>query len=302
MFVRLVLTISSAALLAACSVQRYALRSVGDVLASEASVYESDDDPELIEGALPFGLKLIETLLEEQPEHRGLLLSAASGYVLYSYAFVSLPAERASDVDIGRARELRQRARGLSLRAHAYASRALELDYPGVAQRLSIEPQDAMSAVGRSPARDVPALYWSAAALALAISQSRNEPALLARLPEVEAMLQRAIDLDESWNAGALHELAINLSAASMNPPPQPTELENHYRRGVELSGGHRASLHVTYAETVTVPRQERDRFVELMQLALAVDVDAVPKERLLNVIAKRRAEWLLGRIDDLFL
>jgi predicted anti-sigma-YlaC factor YlaD len=149
--------------------------------------------------------------------------------------------------------------------------------------------------------RDVPALYWTAASLGLAISSSRNEPALLARVPEVEALLQRAFVLDEAWSAGALHEFAINLAGASA-AATDPAVLEDHYERALELAEGHNAGLHVTFAEVVAVPEQDRDRFVELLERALAVDVDAHPEQRLLNVLAQQRARWLFDNIDEFFL
>ncbi|NNC63834.1 MAG: hypothetical protein HKN84_03530, partial [Gammaproteobacteria bacterium] len=80
------------ALLAGCSIKRYAINAVGDMLASGGSVFTADDDPILIGEALPFSLKFIESLLAEEPEHRGLLLAAGRGFVLYSYAYVHLPA------------------------------------------------------------------------------------------------------------------------------------------------------------------------------------------------------------------
>lgn len=290
-----------AASLAACSLQQLAVRSVGDALASSGSVFESDGDPELIGEALPFSLKLIDSLLAEQPDHRGLLLAGARGYLLYSYAYVAGPAETLRLTDFERARALRARARDLYLRANGYASRALALDYPGILEELGVDPEAAVAAVGGRPERDIELLYYTAASLGLAISSSRNEPALLARLPEVEAMLGRALELDESWNEGALHEFAINLEGAGLGSPDFAA-IASHYARALDLSGGMRAGLFVTYAEAATIPTQDRDRFVELLERALAVDPDARPDERLLNVIAQQRARWLLENIDEFFL
>lgn len=288
------------AALSGCSVQRMAVRSIGDFLASGPSVYETENDPALVAEALPFGLKLIDSLLAAEPEHRGLLLAGARGYLLYGYAFVGVPAEQARFDDVERARSLRQRSRSLYLRAHDYARRALALDYPGIDAALLADPEQALLEVD-TPVRDVPALYWTAASLGLAISSSRNEPALLARVPEVEALLQRAFVLDEAWSAGALHEFAINLAGASA-AATDPAVLEDHYERALELAEGHNAGLHVTFAEVVAVPEQDRDRFVELLERALAVDVDAHPEQRLLNVLAQQRARWLFDNIDEFFL
>jgi predicted anti-sigma-YlaC factor YlaD len=39
-----------------------------------------------------------------------------------------------------------------------------------------------------------------------------------------------------------------------------------------------------------------------MLERALRIDPDQHPAARLANLIAQRRARWLLGRIDDLFL
>jgi predicted anti-sigma-YlaC factor YlaD len=286
--------------LGACSIQRLAVNSIGDALASSGSVFQSDNDPVLISEALPFSLKLIESVLAEQPEHRGLLLAATQGYLLYTYAFVDIPAEEASLEDIERTRMLRARARNLYLRAHAYASRALALDYPVVAERLAADPAAAVAAID-SGSQDVTTLYWTAAALGLAISTSRNEPGLLARLPEVEALLDRALAIDESWEDGALHEFAMSLQRARTGPVDEEA-IERHYDRVIELAKGTRAGPHVTYAEVIAIPRQDREQFTALLEQALAVDIDKDPNQRLLNVIAQQRARWLLENIDEFIL
>lgn len=58
-----------------CAVKKIAVNKLGDAIASGGQVYASDDDPELIPEAVPCSLKLIESLLAETPQHRGLLLA-----------------------------------------------------------------------------------------------------------------------------------------------------------------------------------------------------------------------------------
>jgi predicted anti-sigma-YlaC factor YlaD len=287
--------------LAACSIQRLAINSIGDALASSGPVFQSDNDPVLISEALPFSLKLIESVLAEQPDHRELLLAATRGYLLYTYAFVDIPADEARLEDIERTRLLRARARNLYLRAHSYASRALALDYPIVAEQLTTDPAAAVATIESGAGSDVTTLYWTAAALGLAISMSRNEPALLARLPEVEALLDRALALDESWEDGALHEFAMSLQRARTGPVDEAA-IERHYRRAVELAKGTRAGPHVTFAEVIAVPRQDREQFTALLEQALELDVEKDPNQRLLNVIAQQHARWLLENIDEFIL
>src|SRR5437870_4347478 len=43
-----------------CSLRRFAANSVANSLANGPDVFSSDDDPELVRGAVPFGLKTME--------------------------------------------------------------------------------------------------------------------------------------------------------------------------------------------------------------------------------------------------
>ncbi len=271
-------------------------------MASEASTFESDGDVELIGDALPFSLKLVETLIAESPEHPGLLVAASRGFTLYAYAYVDAEAERAAYDDLERAQVLRKRARKLYLRAHGYAMRALELSDPGFGEALFLDPAHTGERIGaRYGARDVPLLYWAAASLGLAISSSRADTSMLARLPEVDALLQSSLALDEAWNQGALHEFAVTWEASKPGTV-DPDRLAAHYHRALELSAGRRASVFVAFAEASAVPAQNRERFGRLIDRALAVDLDAEPSYRLLNSLAQRRARWLRARTDVLFL
>jgi predicted anti-sigma-YlaC factor YlaD len=285
-----------------CSLRTYAINKVGDALASGHSVYESDDDLILVGDALPFGLKLTESLLARSPNHRGLLLTASRGFVLYAYAYVDYPASVADDDDLDRARQLRSRARRLYLRALQYGIRGLERSYPRIGAALLEDPRVAVRRIkAKSRGEDVAFLYWTAASLGLAISVSPGDAALLARLPEAESMLDRALEIDEAWDEGALHELKVVLAGARPGRP-DTTLIRTHYERAVELSRGKSASIHLAYAEAVSVPLQNAAQFQELIQRALDVNPDAEPATRLVNLLAHRRARWLAARADQLIL
>jgi hypothetical protein len=58
----------------------------------------------------------------------------------------------------------------------------------------------------------------------------------------------------------------------------------------------------VALAEAVCVQNQDLNEFESLLHRALAVNIDARPEWRLANLVIQRRAKWLLGRTDELFL
>lgn len=124
---------------------------------------------------------------------------------------------------------------------------------------------------------------------------------MLARLSEVDALIDKAMELDPEWSDGALYEFEIIWSAARRGSIDYD-RLRDYFERAELLTGGRRASLYLAYAEAVTIPKQQRAEFKALMDQALAVDPDVDPDNRLLNLIAQRRAQWLLDHIDELFL
>ena len=285
-----------------CSVRRYAINMVGDALASGNSVYENDEDIDLVGEALPFGLKLMESLLAELPDHPGLLLTSCQGFVLYSYAYVHYEAEIAEEEDLDRARVLRNRARKLYMRALAYGLHGLGRSYPGFENQMLLDPQRAVELLDRKKKdRDLPFLYWSAAALGLAISASLDDASMLARLPEVEAMMNRGLELDESWADGSFHQFKVQLAGAKVGEPDWDL-IKKHYERALELSKGRFAGLYLAYAEAVSVPKQNMSEFRSLVDQSLALDPDQYPENRLVNLVAQRRAHWLLDHIDELIL
>jgi hypothetical protein len=112
--------------LAGCSLKKFAVDRLGNALAESSSVYATDDDPDLVGAALPFGLKTMEALLAQSPHNKGLLLAAASGFTQYAYAFVQTEADLIEDSDLTRAIYLRERAERLYRRALGYGIRGLE--------------------------------------------------------------------------------------------------------------------------------------------------------------------------------
>jgi tetratricopeptide (TPR) repeat protein len=282
-----------------CSVRSIAVRSLADALASSGDVFSSDEDPELVRDALPFALKTIETLLASEPEHEGLLLQACSGFTQYAYAFIETDADLVEEEDYREAERLRGRALRMYLRARDYGLRALEVRHPGISERLRVEPEDAVTKTG---VEEVASLYWTGAAWGAAVSLGKDRPDLVADLPATIALMRRALALDEAYGEGAIHEVLISIESLPANMGGSLQRAREHFDRARELSKGKRASVYVSLARNVSVRIQDREEFVRLLGQALSVDPDSVPRSRLGNLVAQRRARHLLRIVDDLFL
>ncbi len=283
-------------LLAACSPKRMVVDMVGGAMAGSGGTYASDDDPDLVREALPFGLKTMEGLLEVSPENRDLLLATARGFTAYAY-LLQAEADRIEEDDLGGARALRARAHRLYLRGRGYALRGLEVRHDGFQAALALDPE---AALAEATDEDTAFLYWGGASWAGALSADKSDLELVAELPTAAALVARVLALDAAYDGGAAHEFFISYEGGR---PGGDAELARaHYAQALALSGGTRASVHLALAETVAVQQQDLAEFERLLDAALAVDPDAAPELRLVNTLARRRAEWLRAHIPDLFL
>jgi len=279
-----------------CSVQRLVANKAADTLAASGTTYSADDDPELIEAALPFSLKLMESVLASTPGHRGLLGATCAGFTQYAYAFVQQEADVIALEDTDRAWTGWKRAQRLYLRARDYGLRGLDAAVPGFSADLR---RNRAATVARASAAEVDLLYWTAVSWVAAISFGKDDPALVAELPIVSALIDRALAVDEAWDRGAIHSFLVTYTMVRPDVEGDRTALaRGHFDRAVALTQGKAAGPHVSWAEAVCVPREDRACFEQSLAAALAVDPDDDPPTRLANTVMRRRAAWLLANED----
>ncbi len=281
-----------------CSVNQIVVNKFGDALAKGGGVFSSDNDPELIRDAVPFSLKLMESLLAESPRHPGLLFAASSGFTQYAYAFVQQEAEELEGRDVEASLAMRNRARRLYLRARDYALRGLDAAHPGFTDQLRAEPKAAVRMLKK---KDVPLAYWAAASWGAAIGIIKNDTDLIAELPQVEALIEQALALDEAYDHGAIHAFLITYEMTRQTGQGSPAaRARAHFARTVQLTGGQQAGPYVSLAASVAIEEQNRKEFETLLNLALAIDANARPEWRLVNLVMQRRARWLLSQTGNL--
>ena len=297
---RAALALACLSSLTACSmIKRAAIKNVASTLAAPGDTFTSDDDPELVRRAVPFALKMYESLLVSVPKHEPLLLATCSGYTGYAYAFVEtdadlLPEETHHD----EVKALRDEAVTLYLRGKDYCFRAMDVRFPGLTKPLEADPVPALERVTKKD--DVPLLYWTAAAWGAAMAL-RKDPELVIDFPVVRALAERGLELDEAWSNGALHTLMITLDAQGEAFGGSEAGARQHFARAVEIQQGLMAGPYVALAMGVSYPKGDRAEFEKLLQQALAIDPQQRKSDRLVNLVDQRRARSLLDRIDELF-
>jgi predicted anti-sigma-YlaC factor YlaD len=287
-------------LVAGCAlVKRKAVGMVASTLASSGDVFTRDDDLELVGDAIPFGLKLYESLLDSAPRNKDLLIATCSNFTQYGVAFLETEAAVLGEAQHhDEVAHLNARALKLYLRAKGYCLRAMEVRFPGIGPKLLTDP---VPALAKAKKKDVPLLYWMAASWGSAISLGVDKPDIVIDMPTVRALADRALALDESWSKGALHEMFVSLDSLPEALGGSPARAREHFARAVELQKGLSPGPYVALATGVAVPAQDRAEFEKLLQTALAIDPEKDPSVRLVTLVQQRRARALLDHIDTLF-
>lgn len=294
--------LSALVLSPACSLRRLALNGVANALtgSSQGTVFTGDNDPELVGDALPFAIKMYESLLAANPRHQGLRLTTGSLYVMYANAFLQTPASMLPEAEYLAQEFTYQRAKNLYLRGRDIILDLLEMKYPGFRSRL--ERKDYAAALAAARRRDAPLLYWAGAGWLGGYAIDPFDMDLGMTLPAAAALIERAYELDPDYAAGALHEFYI-LYYGSL-PEYMGGSLKKareHFAKALAASGGRSATPYISLATAVTVKEQNLAEFRELLGKALAVDPDAVPETRLVGALNRRKARWLLEHASDFF-
>lgn len=261
-----------------------------------SSIYLTENDPELVRESLPTNIKLIELLIQQSPNSSGLLISASQVLTVYSYAFILKDAEYVLDEDFKKSRILTQRGKKLLFRARQYAIDAIETKHKDFFSNFSKDYEKYLLDLDKD---DLDEIYWLAASWALLISISQDDPKMLAELPKIGLLIDRGIQINENYENGSFYDVKFSYDLA--RPDISDEIAIQSYEKAIELANGSRASLYLSYAESISLKNQNKTEFLKLINQVLTYDTEKYPNQRLSNILAKERAQWLKSRIDLLF-
>ena len=243
------------------------------------------DDPSTVRDGAPAYLLLMDSLVVGNPENEQVLRSAANLYSAYSALFITEP---------DRAQRLTTRAYDYGQRAfcahNIYACDIVNLDFESYEKRVAVFGSG-----------DVPFMFSLAQAWLSRIRAYRADWGVIIELPKAETLLQRVLELDETYDSGTAHIYMGILN--TLRPPAlggKPQEGKRHFERAIEISEGKNLSAKVQYAESYARLVFERELHDRLLNEVLNSETE-YEGYTLLNVFAKQRAQLLLESADDYF-
>lgn len=268
-------------LLASCTTSQIAMRS----------------SPGLVGRMLPGVIKRSEAKLAKDSGNQKLILETGSYYVMYANAFVQEPAFMLpKDTYEERDAEYR-RARAMFLRGAEILADGLERKHPGIMAQAALDDSGLRSLA----ADDVPYIYWLAAGLLSAYSIEPLDLSVGMRVGGVLTLARHAYTLDPDFNEGALDGLFL-LYYASI-PEGMGRDMDaakRHYEAALEKSRYLSASPYVSWAQAVCIPAQDYRGFRDNLEAALAIKPP--PSNRLVNILAQRKARFLLDNAENYFI
>jgi len=269
-------------LLTGCSMKAQMVRSMDPIMEDMSSVVNMSNDVDLIRDGLPASLIQMDGFIKSDPNNK-LLLKAAESYFGYAFSFVE-------DVN-------RPRASALYLKAREYALRALK-KY----RQFDEQAPDLNDMLANCGKQDVPALYWAAGSWLAWIGLNVDNPEAIMDIPKVEAMLDRVIELDETYYYGMAYAMLGGLYASQpKNMGGNPEKANKQFQKAFNISGSKLLAAQLMYAKFYAVQIQDKALFVNTLSEIIATPVNFFPERNLANEVAKRKAKDLLEKVDTLF-
>ena len=273
-----------------CSVQQPLLQNAGNLLSKESATAE--EDFELLKHASAYHLKLSESLLSEIPDHVKLAESVTRGFTQYAFVFLMDEADRTESEGIQKATLLRIRAAKMLLRAKAHGFKTLSLRYPQLVDYLNSAKTNALPKLA---IQDTGLAYWTMTSWAGAISLSKDNPDIVADLPQVIKLSELIWRTNPQFDNGALASMMGTLELAK--PGGKIEIAEKYFDLAIQWRKDQVAPL-VSKAENWAVSVQNKEAFKELLQAAID---SAGTHQDTSNAVMVRRARWLLDSVDNLF-
>lgn len=273
--------------LSGCSTSQLVARGAAPLIDHGVAAMNRETDLELARASIPANLKMIEALLLADPGNAAYRLQAAMGFYGYALGFVE-PDER------DRAAALYGRARDHALVA---------LDRAGVAQATLTGDAAALErALAKLDASAVPALFWTASAWGKWIELQLDDPARLAELPRVEALMQRVLVLDETYYYGGAHVFfGVYYGGRAPMFGGDFARAAGHFDRAAALNQHRLLLVEVYRARYLLRQMGEREAFHAALGRVLDAPASPDPELNLANALAKKQAADLLAQEEELF-
>jgi len=246
-------------------------------------------DVETVRKSMPASLVQLDGFIEVSPDNTDLLIRASEAYSGYAFLFVE-------DTDKLRAAKLHKKARNYALRA---LNQIQDFGDP-----LTCSNDEFNNALKKLTKEDARALFFATNSWLSYMSLARNkDPETLNNdRPKILAMMDRMMELDDTFNYGTIHVMfAAYNSAPPVNLGGNLEVAKSHFDKAFKISDSKFLPFHYLYAKYYAVRMQDRELFVNTLNKIISAPENLLPEKSFANEATKEKAKTLLKRVDEFF-
>jgi TRAP transporter T-component len=282
---RFVLLRGLALVIAAAALSGCVVRLIGAKAGETLSAAILDQsDPELVGSGMPAYLLILDGLISQHSENPALLSAGAQLFALYGSRFATP-----------------EHAVTLTDKARRYGQKSLCLVHEPACRWRNIDYDRLVAELKGVDLKSIGPLYSYAVGWLANLQATSSDWTAVGELPWVQAVLERTLELDETYEHGAVHGYLGILD--SLRPPAlggKPERARRHFERAIELSQGRDLSIKVEYARRYARLVFDQELHDRLLTEVLNAPVEA-PGFTLFNVLAKQEAQKLLATSKEYF-
>lgn len=287
--------------LAACDTAKFAADSTSGLFERAAPAIEQYWDYETAGAAFPASIIQLEGIMRVVPDNEVVVMSTIGAYIGYGNGWIEDRVEVAdAEDDWEKAEELRARALIMYERAWDLSQHLLRLRDEGFDDALALGPEalDIWLQATLTKPSDAALAFWAGASLGARINMGMEDMDTVADLPLAKVLLAHSVELDPEW-LYMTPMMTMGVLAASEFPPDMDRAKAIF---DLALEGTERRNLMVqlNMARYYAVNKGDSKLFTELLTEVLEAG-DVLPEARLTNVLARRRAQRYMDRIEFFF-
>lgn len=284
--IRLLTSILILLSLSACSMNKMMVNASLPMIEGGMEALLQEPDLQLAEDSLPANISMLNGMIHLDPENAQLHTYAAQAYYGISYGFNE-------DSDIERAERFYQR--GLD---HGLIS--LQLHGINDPENLAFaEFEQQLQKLGKD---EVATLFWTAMNWAKLIDLHRDNTERLMQLPKPTAMMQRVLELDETFYYGSAHMyFGVYYGSRAQTLGGNFKKSEQHFDKAREITGGKLLVADLLQAQYLSRQKLDQKDFHDRLTKIIDAPEDLYPEVTMLNQITRRKAKLLISKESQWF-
>ena len=267
--------------LSACSMNKMMVNASLPMIDGGMEAMLQEPDLQLAEDSMPANISMLNGMIHLDPENAQLHTYAAQAYYGLSYGFNE-------DKDVNRAENFYQR--GLN---HGLIS--LELKGLKDAKNLNIDAFEQQ--LQKLDKDDVATLFWTASNWAKLIDLNRDDTERLIELPKPTAMMQRVLELDETFYFGSAHMyFGVYYGSRAQSLGGDFKKSRQHFDKAREITDGKLLVADLLQAQYLSRQLLDQKDFHDRLTKIIDAPEDLYPELTMLNQISKRKAKKLIDK------